>query len=124
MNERGLFCQLLTKERVHVPAFLHSFVGSQLPTYIHSAFTALRMTEKREYVVKHGKITPVDYQNSGVIESNKHWGGGLQQMLEMKHHLKISPISVITNFISHIEFFRRYTEIYGLSGTIGLDYEL
>ena len=124
MNERGLFCQLLTKERVHVPAFLHSFVGSQLPTYIHSAFIALRMTEKREYVVKRGKITPVDYQNSGVIESNKHWGGGLQQMLEMKHHLKISPISIITNFISHIEFFKRYTEIYGLSGTIGLDYEL
>lgn len=124
MNERGLFCQLLTKERIHVPSFLHTFIGSQLPTYIHSAFTALRMTEKREYIVKHGKITPVDYQNSGVVESNKHWGGGLQQMLEMKHHLKISPISVITNFISHIEFFKRYTQIYGLSGTIGLDYEL
>lgn len=124
MNKRGLFCQLLTKERIHVPTFLHKFIGSQLPTYIHSAFTALRMTEKREYVVKHGKIAPVDYQNSGVIESNKHWGGGLQQMLEMKHHLTISPISVITNFLSHTEFFKRYQEIYGLSGTIGLDYEL
>ena len=124
MNERGHFCQLLTKERIHIPSFLYSFIGIQLGTYIHSAFTALQMTEKREYIVKHGKISPVDYQNSGVVESNKHWGGGLQQMLEMKHHLKISPISVITNFVSHIEFFKRYTEIYGLSGTIGLDYEL
>ena len=70
-----------------------------------------------------GKIAPIDFQNTGVIERNKRWGGGLQQMLEMKHYLELSPITVITNFISHVGFFKRYAALYGLSGTIGLKQE-
>ena len=123
--ENGSLCRLQTKEKLAVPSSLKDFVASQLPTYIESAFTAHLMTENREYLVsKEGKISrilPIDFQNSGVIEANKRWGGGLQQMLEMKHQLQISPMSVITNFLSHVGFFRRYKEgtLFGLSGTIG-----
>ena len=119
-----MLCQLHVKETVDIPGFLKEFVAEQLSTYIDSAFTALLMTEKREYVIRCGDIHPVDYLNSGVIETNKRWGGGLQQMLEMKHQFQISPISVITNFLSHVKFFQRYKALYGLSGTIGLDCEL
>ena len=123
-KQNGMLCQLHVKETADIPGFLKEFVAEQLSTYIDSAFTALLMTEKREYVIRCGDIHPVDYLNSGVIETNKRWGGGLQQMLEMKHQLQISPISVITNFLSHVKFFQRYKALYGLSGTIGLDCEL
>ena len=122
--ENGKLCRLNVKEKVAIPSFLKDFVVNQLPTYIESAFTAHILTENREYLVsKDGKIHPIDFQNSGVIEENKRWGGGLQQMLEMKHHLHLTPINVITNFKSHVAFFRSYESLYGLSGTIGSDAE-
>ena len=125
--ENGMLCRLQPKEKINItlPSSLKGFVESQLPTYIESAFTAHLMTENREYLVsKDGKILPIDYENSGIIEANKRWGGGLQQMLEMKHQLQLSPMSVVTNFISHIGFFRRYKDegmLFGLTGTIGAD---
>lgn len=126
LMDKGMICQLHVKEIVEIPSSLREFITNQLPTYIGSAFTALKMQENREYLLKGGSIVPVDFQNSGIIETNKRWGGGLQQMLEMKHHLPISDMSVITNFMSHVEFFQRYTRdrdeatLYGLSGTVGL----
>ena len=112
------------EQKLVLPQSLHEFAVHQLPTYIDSALKALEMTENREYLIKDGSIIPIDFRNSGVVETNKRWGGGLQQMLEMKHHLKISPMSVVTNFLSHVEMFTRYKQkgaIYGLSGTLGLD---
>ena len=120
----GMLCQLHKKEKLAIPSCLKDFVLNQLPTYVDSAFTAHLMTENREYLVSEGsQIVPIDFENSGVIEANKKWGGGLQQMLEMKHHLQLSPMSVITNFLSHIGFFQRYKKgtLFGLSGTIGGD---
>ena len=50
------------------------------------------------------KLFLVDFQNNGVVmEMNKKWGGGLQQILEMKHSLPISPVSLITNYMSNVE---------------------
>lgn len=38
----------------------------------------------------------------------------------MKHGLKLTPLTVTTNFLSNTGFFTRYgNEIYGLTGTIG-----
>ena len=145
--ENGLACILNTKEEVQergleilksklkfsddegdaaikLPKFLKEFVLDQIPTYIDNAVRALHMEEDREYAISHGKIIPVDFQNSGVMEQSKKWGGGLQQMLEMKHNLSLSSMSLVTNFMSNIEFFSRYREqggIYGMSGTLGLD---
>ena len=123
----GMICNLEPKETIHIPEFLKKFVANQLPTYVNSAFTALQMRENREYILKEDdsgtrQIIPVDFLNSGVIEESKRWGGGLQQMLEMKHNFQISSMSVVTNFMSHVEFFKRYTRekgLYGLSGTVG-----
>ena len=120
---KGMMCQLHTVETVEIPAFMKNFVVHQLPRYIQSAFTASLMTESREYLVTNKRIIPVDYEMSGVIEMNKRWGGGLQQMLEMKHLLKLSPLSVTTNFVSHLCYFGKYSSLYGLSGTIGLECE-
>ena len=112
--------------RLKVPLFLKEFVESQLSVYINSAMKCLEMVENREYAVSSdGKIIPVDFLNSGVMQMNKKWGGGLQQMLEMKHNLSLSSLSVVTNFLSHMELFSRYKNnggvIFGLSGTLDMD---
>ena len=103
---------------------MKDFVSNQIPVYVDSAFKCLQMVENREYAIKDGRIIPVDFQNSGIMETNKKWGGGLQQMMEMKHNLSLSPMSVVTNYMSHVELFSRYKKegaIFGLSGTLGLD---
>ena len=113
------------KAQVKLPSFLKEFVLNQIPVYVHNAVRALQMAKDREYAISEDRrIIPVDFQNSGMMEMNKKWGGGLQQMLEMKHNLSLSSLSVVTNFMSNIEFFSRYKDsggIYGLSGTLGLD---
>ena len=70
--------------------------------------------------LQNNAIYPVDYKSTGVIEINKKWGDGLQQFLEMKHGLPLSPLSLVTNFLSNIDFFERYgSNILGVSGTLG-----
>jgi hypothetical protein len=68
-------------------------------------------------------LTPVDFRNSGVTENNKVWSNGLQQFLEMKHCLPLSPLPLMTNFISNVTLLKRYKMIFGASGTLGNTYE-
>lgn len=105
--------------KVPIPVHLKEHVETQLKTWISNAFEAKQMQQDREYLVNDNKINPVDFMHTGVIESNKTWGDGLQQFLEMKHSLALSPMTLVTNFISNIAFFKKYNRIYGLSGTIG-----
>ena len=82
------------------------------------------MKHAREYIVQDKAIYPVDFKSTGVIETNKRWGDGLQQFLEIKHRLPRSPLPLITNFLSSIDFFKRYgSNIIGVSGTLGKDAE-
>ena len=59
---------------------------------------------------------------SGILETNKQWGDGLQQFLEMKHQLSLSDMTTVTNFMSNFHFFKRYSQalgVFGVTGTIG-----
>ena len=108
--------------KLDLPLYLRDFCRSQLRYWIDNAFLANDMKSGREYIVKGNAIYPVDYKSTGVIETNKKWGDGLQQFLEMKHGLPRSPLSLITNFLSNIDFFERYeSNIVGVSGTLGND---
>ncbi len=118
------FSDTETEGSIKLPKLMEDFILSQLSVYVKNALRALHMEQDREYTILDGKIVPVDFENSGVIELNKKWGGGLQQMLEMKHNISLSPITLVTNFMSNVEFFSRYKQnggIYGMSGTLGLD---
>ncbi|KAM9440454.1 uncharacterized protein Hap1MRO34_025693 [Clarias gariepinus] len=122
-----------------IPAFLKSYVENQLPVFVENALKALEMSQGREYMIdtsqaaerkvadsvdsqEYNAIIPVDFKASGVLEKNKKWGNGLQQFLEFKHRLAISPISNVTNYMSNFYFFKRYLKgsgIFGVSGTLG-----
>ncbi|XDV26026.1 hypothetical protein PO909_029834 [Leuciscus waleckii] len=119
-----------------IPVFLKSYVENQLPVFVENALRAVEMSQGREYMIdtslaaerevadrdKSNAIIPVDFKASGVLEKNKKWGNGLQQFLEFKHQLAISPISNVTNYMSNFHYFQSYLSgsgIFGVSGTLG-----
>ncbi|XP_028980887.2 uncharacterized protein LOC105009149 isoform X1 [Esox lucius] len=116
-----------------IPSFLEKYLEDRLPVFVQNALKAIMMTQGREYMIdqvledvsdKHlyHAIIPVDFQASGVLEKNKRWGDGLQQFLEIKHHLAITPLSNVTNYLSNFHYFKRYLKgngLFGVSGTLG-----
>ena len=109
------------EDQLNVPNFLRNFAHSRAEKWVKNAFLATTMKQNREYIVSDGKVLPVDLKSTGIVELNKKWGDGLQQFLEMKHRITISPLSLVTNFLSNICLFRQYGSngILGLSGTLG-----
>ncbi|KAG7330691.1 hypothetical protein KOW79_006913 [Hemibagrus wyckioides] len=129
------------KESLVIPSFLEKYLDNQLPLFVENALKAIQMTKGREYMIERSlsaqgidvdeddehmyhAIIPVDFQASGMLEKRKRWGDGLQQFLEMKHQLTLSPLSNATNYMSNSNFFKRYLRgkgIFGVSGTLGGD---
>ncbi|MDR0329936.1 MAG: hypothetical protein LBH99_04700 [Rickettsia sp.] len=108
--------------RLNIPKHLEEFVTEvQLEKWVENAIHAqYRSQENKHYVVRDGKILPVDASNTGIVQQNTNWSDGLHQFLQIKHGAKITSESITTNFISNVTFFRRYKHnIYGLTGTLG-----
>ena len=117
---------------LYVPQFLKPYVQNRMKIFIDNALKAILMTKSREYIIDQPAaenckdphqfdcVIPVDFKASGVLEKNKRWGDGLQQFLEMKHQLALTPLSTVTNYLSNFHYFKRYTNgVYGVSGTLG-----
>ncbi|CAF1345422.1 unnamed protein product, partial [Didymodactylos carnosus] len=103
---------------IKIPKHLRELVMDvQLTKWIDSAIHAkYRCKNEQHYIVKDGKIAPVDANNTGIVQQNMHWSNGLYQFLQIKHGAKITAESLTTNFISNVTYFRRYgSNIYGLT---------
>ncbi|CAL8348016.1 unnamed protein product, partial [Merluccius merluccius] len=106
--------KLLFDEWISAPPSLSTLQHTQ------NAFLAMQLKEGREYVVENDNVCPVDFRSTGIVELNKKWGDGLQQFVEIKHQIKLSTISTVTNYVSNISFFEKYHgKIYGTTGTLG-----
>ena len=68
---------------------------------------------------KYKKIIPVDFTNTGVSQTNMVWNDALHQILQIINDVEVFPENVNTNFLLIISYFRKYKELYGLTGTIG-----
>lgn len=111
---------------VYIPKHLISFVKEQLPKWIFNAWQAkFAYRENIDYLISdetNGKksIVPIDYRNTGIVQTNTSWPDGLHQFLQIKHRLRISAENLTTNFLSNVAFFSRYgTNLFGLTGTLG-----
>ncbi|KAM6919227.1 uncharacterized protein FYW49_008750 [Xenentodon cancila] len=108
------------KDKISIPGFLQNLIESNVSVWVQNAFLAMQMREGRDYVVEYNNVCPVDFRSTGIVELNKKWGDGLQQFIEIKHQIKLSTISAMTNYISNISFFKKYQgKIYGTTGTLG-----
>ncbi|UJR34812.1 hypothetical protein I4U23_027593 [Adineta vaga] len=107
---------------IKIPEHLRKLIlECQLTKWIDSAIHAkYRCHNQQHYLLRNGKIVPVDASNTGIIQANMHWSNGLHQFLQMKHGAKICAESFTTNFISNVTYFRRYgSNLFGLTGTLG-----
>ncbi|CAF3836247.1 unnamed protein product [Rotaria sp. Silwood1] len=107
---------------IKIPKHLRELVlECQLTKWIDSAIHAkYRCHNQQHYLLRNGKIVPVDASNTGIIQTNMHWSNGLHQFLQIKHGAKICAESLTTNFISNVTYFRRYgSNLFGLTGTLG-----
>jgi len=111
---------------IQIPKHLHDFVQESIPLWIEHAIRAkIEYKLDHHYMIKSDetrtrRIAPVDFSNTGVVQCNTTWSDGLHQFLQMKHGLKLTPLTVTTNYLSNTGYFTRYgKEIYGLTGTIG-----
>ena len=108
------------EQRIKIPKHLKEYVEDRTEVWVKSCFHSLSLKSDREYIIKDGKVLPVDFKSTGTVEIDKKWGGGLQQFVELKHGLQMSPVSLVTNFMSNITLFGRYGgDLYGVSGTLG-----
>ncbi|KAK2915766.1 hypothetical protein Q8A67_000140 [Cirrhinus molitorella] len=104
---------------------LEDLISGKMQTWFGSALLATKLTLGHEYVLHGEGVAPVDYSSTGVVQNDMRWGEGLQQFLEMKHQTKLSNMTLITNFMSNVGLFKKYTnQIYGITGTLGDQTEL
>ena len=114
--------RFLQNNRVHypLPHYLQELFFQQLSYWIESALQAkYHLSLGKEYAIHKDQIVPVDYRSTGVTQHRTQWEYGLHQFLQLKHQLPISPMSLITNYLSVSSFFKKYPIIYGVSGTLG-----
>ncbi|MEM6339479.1 MAG: helicase-related protein, partial [Pseudomonadota bacterium] len=110
------------------PNYLQDYIYSQVGEWSKSALLASYIQEDVHYVINYDEdskskvISPVDYVNSGVIQSKTTWGNGVHQFLQLKHSLKMTSDSITTSFMSNMSFFLKYgSNIMGMTGTLGSD---
>ncbi|CAF1204706.1 unnamed protein product [Rotaria sordida] len=131
-NEQNESCQIniLTfikkkledRNLLRYPNYRQQYIQSKLRAWIQSCKHAMySMHENIDYVISDdGKIVVVDYQNTGVSQTNMHWNDGLHQFLQLKHNLRLSPERMCDSFFSNVTYFKKYQpNLYGVTGTIG-----
>src|SRR5690606_20168215 len=66
------------------------------------------------------KIIPVDYANTGDLQENMVLSGGINQMYQIKHQIKLEPETLVSNYMSYTALYKKYgSNIYGMTGTLG-----
>jgi len=113
---------------VPIPNHLKSFVKHQARYWASSAIQAFQMQENVHYVLTSadgaGKIAVLD-RHTGVTQTTMRWGQGLYQFLQMKHGLKVSSESLVSIFMSNVEFFKKYMDrVIGGTGSLGSEAEV
>ena len=100
------------------------FALNQVDKWVNNLINCLKMKQNVECIIKDNDIVPVDQDNTGVIQKSVTLSQGLHQFLQMKENLPVTPLSITTNYLSNLGFFKRYinsnnNNIYGMTGTLG-----
>jgi len=109
---------------LEIPACLSEFILLQKSSWVENFIKFADDKKNVHYLLKRNhrgeKIAaPIDYANTGVIQSNTTWGDGGHQTIQLKESIKLTAETIITSFISNTAFFQKYTKIYGVTGTLG-----
>ena len=95
------------------------FDNENLETYqiIYQSLKARFIFEKdKDYIVKDGQIVVID-EFSGRLSQGRRFGEGLHQSLEAKENVKIQSESITLASITFQNYFKKYEQISGMTGT-------
>ena len=82
------------------------------------ALSALHLFQRDvHYILKDEKIQIVD-EHTGRVMPDRSWEKGMQQLIELKESVPVSPPRVTLARISFQLFFRRFITLAGMSGTL------
>jgi len=105
---------------------LSKISDEQLEGWIKHAFSALyEMEENKNYIIKRDRETKrkevliVDAENTGRIMHGSRWGGGLHELVEVKHGIEPRKESLVPIALAHALYYPMYRSVFGLTGTVG-----
>ena len=134
--------QKLRKEKkVFIPEHLNQYIQQRLNDWCESAYIAkfiyhnnenYVINDNNEYKIK--EINPIDFYNTGVTQENSIWSG-LHQFLQIHEKQMITEDNLSSCYMSNLSYFQKYinkdknnniieNNIYGLTGTIGSEYNI
>ncbi|CAD8190635.1 unnamed protein product [Paramecium octaurelia] len=105
-----------------IPKYRLKYINFMKKTWIENAILAkYKLHQYCHYQIENDKVRIIDYQNTGVIHGdNMHLDKGLHQFVQLKHNISMTPLTINTNYLSNVSFFKRYkNKILGLTGTLG-----
>ena len=118
--------QRIKNSDIVIPKCLASFVDRQLKVWTENAMLAeYAVTTDDSYKLDDlrdglGQQLVIMDKETGVEQVSMHWSHGLHQFLQLKHSLKLSPISLKAVFMSNINYFNEFKgRLFGLTGTLG-----
>ena len=106
-----------------IESYIHSFSNiwkskDRREFLIKQALMAKELYElNKHYIIKDGKVIIVD-EKTGRIMSERTWGNGLHQAIEVKEGLEITDPTITFSKMSFQRFFRLYNHLCGMSGTL------
>jgi hypothetical protein len=110
--------------KVMIPSTLYDFIQMNLKTWIESAYDAKYIGEDNAYIIgdadsqKQNEVIIMD-KDTGVEQTSTKWSNGLYQFIQLKHSGKLSDESLKAVYISNVGYFRKYQNLYGMTGTVG-----
>lgn len=108
---------LLVTHHNEKPSLYHSENSWIINELLNALKAQLLYIQDKDYIVQDGQIVIID-QNTGRLSHGRTWSYGLHQALEAKENIKINPESMTLGSISIQNYFRVYSQISGMSGTI------
>jgi len=125
LNQDGTLFEIDGKNIAGIlyPNYLKEEIEENIQFWIDSVITSVTMAENIDFriIQENGfkKIIPIDYSNTGSSQTNMVWNEGLHQILQIYNDVEVFPENTNTNYLYMITFFKKYKELYGLTGTIG-----
>lgn len=102
------------EEAIELNQYADHLIAREL---LRFAVTALYSLQRdHDYVVIDGKIGLVD-KLTGRVSTERSYQTGLQQILELKEHLELSPTRDNAGRLTYQQFFKKYRSLSGMTGT-------
>ena len=133
--------KLKEEKFVFIPNHLKKYIQDRLDDWCESAYLAKFVYSNNENYIKRSDkeyninvINPIDFYNTGVTQENSVWAG-LHQFLQISESQMITEENLSSCYMSNLSFFNKYIKInenneiienniYGLTGTIGSEYNI